>query len=82
MKRFQVILRLKKPLDLSKEMSEHEFLSHMNSLSAKKIKYTKPILVWDTTNVLLHLLFKGTFLKIQDGIPPIPHIRQKLHKED
>jgi glycine dehydrogenase len=28
-------IKLKKPLDLSKEMSEHEFLSHVNSLSRK-----------------------------------------------
>ncbi|MBT8181561.1 MAG: aminomethyl-transferring glycine dehydrogenase [Eudoraea sp.] len=28
-------IKLKKPLDLSREMSEHEFLSHVNSLSRK-----------------------------------------------
>ncbi len=28
-------IKLKKPLDLSKEMSEHEFLSHINALSEK-----------------------------------------------
>ena len=32
-------IRLKKPLDLSREMSEHEFLSHVNSLSLKNKVY-------------------------------------------
>lgn len=32
-------IRLKKPLDLNREMSEHEFLSHINSLSLKNKVY-------------------------------------------
>lgn len=32
-------IKLKKPLDLSREMSEHEFLSHVNSLSQKNKIY-------------------------------------------
>ena len=53
-------IRLKKELDLDDELSENEFLTHIDKLS-KKIKIINPTLGLDIINLLLPQLLKEIF---------------------